>query len=272
MKKDLTPEEPGGKPKPSGNTKIPVMKEKVVDEKEITCFPFKTYLYTAACAVGSLVLLSLCIRAKIIFNTFGNRIDYSKLFVLLLILLCIDGYLMKRVWDKKNRITRIVARKEYIDPGMNQEAYFPEAAFRPEKSQPDIVPVYSAGLNSDKEAVQEEESKDNMTCVLNDVQALSFMLKPLDTARYETIPVTQFPFFIGKLKKNTDYCLEHNAVSRYHAKLSKEQDRYYITDLNSTNGTFLNKEALNSYEKREIKPGDEIAFANIKFLFIIRQE
>ena len=53
---------------------------------------------------------------KIIYNSFGNRIEYSKLFALLLVLLCLEGYLMKHIWDKKNRITKMVTKSEYIDP------------------------------------------------------------------------------------------------------------------------------------------------------------
>jgi pSer/pThr/pTyr-binding forkhead associated (FHA) protein len=65
-----------------------------------------------------------------------------------------------------------------------------------------------------------------------------------------------------------DYCLEKDVVSRFHAKITKEQEQYYITDLNSTNGTFVNQEPLQTYQKKEIKLGDEIAFANIRYQFL----
>jgi pSer/pThr/pTyr-binding forkhead associated (FHA) protein len=91
------------------------------------------------------------------------------------------------------------------------------------------------------------------------------MLIALDDTNYQSIPITDFPFFIGKLKKNVDYCLKEDVVSRYHAKLLKEGDRYFLMDMNSTNGTYINGEALKTYEKKEIKQGDEISFANIKY-------
>jgi pSer/pThr/pTyr-binding forkhead associated (FHA) protein len=65
-----------------------------------------------------------------------------------------------------------------------------------------------------------------------------------------------------------DYCLEKDVVSRFHAKITKEQEQYYITDLNSMNGTFVNQELLQIYQKKEIKFGDEIAFANIRYQFL----
>ncbi len=95
-----------------------------------------------------------------------------------------------------------------------------------------------------------------------------YSLKPVDELTYESIGIINFPFFIGKLKKNVDYCLENDVVSRYHAKISKDQEQFFITDLNSTNGTFLNNQILEAYKMRELMLGDEIAFANIVYHFI----
>ena len=45
---------------------------------------------------------------------------------------------------------------------------------------------------------------------------------------------------IGKKKDAVDGWLKARSISRIHAKISREEDCYYLTDLNSTNGTFLN--------------------------------
>jgi pSer/pThr/pTyr-binding forkhead associated (FHA) protein len=113
----------------------------------------------------------------------------------------------------------------------------------------------------------------NPTCLLSDIaeqpeDTAKILLKSPDEEQYSSICIEEFPFFIGKLRKNVDYCLEKNVVSRYHAKLTKEEeDKYYITDLNSTNGTFVNERLLTSYEKKEIIQGDRIALANLNFEF-----
>jgi len=249
--------------KPIKRPIIPIMMEKLVGEEEVSCFPIKTYLYTAACILGGVLVLVLGILTKIIYNSFGNRIDYSKLFALLLLILCVIGYLLRKIWDKKNQITKIVMKQEYIDPRIENE-----------NEKENLQPSYQdERINTTNANKSEEIGDDNPTCILNEaLNTPSFVLKPLDTAKYNSILITQFPFFIGKLKKNVDYCLEKDVVSRYHAKITMEQEGYYITDLNSTNGTYLNKEELQTYQKKEIKPGDEIAFANIKFLFLLQDD
>ena len=76
-----------------------------------------------------------------------------------------------------------------------------------------------------------------------------------------------FPFVIGKYKNNVDYLLDKEVVSRYHLKITMEDDKYYITDLNSTNGTYLNEKPLPCYKKHEIVSGDEVSIAGIKYIF-----
>lgn len=310
---------------------IPVMMEKLVGEKEVPYYPLKAYLLTGACGLGSILIIASGFLSRIIYNGIGERIDYSKLFALLLLTLCVDGYLLKKIWDKKNRLTKMVIQQEYIDPREDYEKAPLESDHQSEtiavddslrESRNDIInkdenkttdyrnrdagrfsekgATTSVNILLDSKSIQEKEKTgenkkrmgkekredwekseeieedegsedDNPTCLLNEVTVKTrFILKPIDTLKGESIPITEFPFFIGKLRKNVDYCLEKDVVSRYHAKITKEQGLYYITDLNSTNGTFLNNEPLQTYQKKELKIGDEIAFANIKFQFILQ--
>jgi len=283
---------------------IPVMMEKVVGEQELYCYPVKTYLYSAICILGGILLLLFCNMKKIIYNSFGNRIEYSKLFALLLVLLCLEGYLMKHIWDKKNRITKMVTKSEYIDPREDWNT-----TKNDQKDEKEVIPNENPGLvgegcglinknhqgkwinhqekskemnshitycdnNRDKEDVASivEEGMDNEeynpTCLLSAIELEpSYRLEPIDKEQYETILIKEIPFFIGKIKKNVDYCLEKDVVSRYHAKITEEQDQFFITDLNSTNGTFLNGEVLQPYSSKEVNVGDIISFADIKFIF-----
>ena len=61
--------------------------------------------------------------------------------------------------------------------------------------------------------------------------------------------------------------LDDSTVSRFHAKITKEEDGLYLTDLNSTNGTFLNQDRLAPNERRRLNPGDELAFAAKRYQF-----
>lgn len=54
----------------------------------------------------------------------------------------------------------------------------------------------------------------------------------------------------------------HNAyalgVSRQHLSIEQSQGRYYITDLNSVNGTWLNGHPLKPHTPYEMQHGDEL--------------
>jgi len=272
-----------------------VMMEKIEGEEEISCYPMKSYLYTGFCITGGIFITILGFSTGLLYNTFGNRVDYSKLFAMILIIFCVDGYLLKKVWDKKNKITKMIAKQEYIDPrqqNFNKGATIAREAITEDREKVSFHRCNDkvSPLNKDQHSAPTQpkinvqtmrsditysdeinKQEDNPTCLLNEsFEKTGLVLKPLQEANYQTIHLSDFPFFIGKLKENVDYCLEKDVVSRFHAKITKEQEQYFITDLNSKNGTFVNQEALQTYQKREIKMGDEVAFANIKYLFMLQ--
>ena len=56
-------------------------------------------------------------------------------------------------------------------------------------------------------------------------------------------------------------------VSRRHARLLRENDQWYLEDLGSTNGTFLNGTKVSPHEKIIIKKGDKVRFGQIELEF-----
>ena len=72
-------------------------------------------------------------------------------------------------------------------------------------------------------------------------------------------------YVIGKLKSKADILLEEEGISRVHARIQKEGEEYYLYDMNSTNGTFINGRRLGVNEKVPLHVTDEIAFAKIEY-------
>jgi len=62
-----------------------------------------------------------------------------------------------------------------------------------------------------------------------------------------------------------DLAITDSTVSRHHASITSHQGRYELSDLNSTNGTFVNGQRLSG--SVAIKQGDEIRFGEARFLF-----
>jgi hypothetical protein len=276
---------------------IPVVMEKLEEEAEVSYYPRTAYILTGIYGLIGLLILILGFTSGVFYNSYSEQIEFGRLIGLILILLCVEGYLMRKLWSKENKLAKIVTRSEYIDPRQDYKDSVPINKDNAEnnvlrKTHLDMTQLttreYSLwkGLNntpeedSDHEEIKaspkEEETviqEDyNPTCLLSDIveqpeDTPKIFLKSSDEEQYSSICIEEFPFFIGKLRKNVDYCLEKNVVSRYHAKLTMEEDKYYITDLNSTNGTFVNERLLTSYEKMEIMWGDRIALANLNFEF-----
>lgn len=84
---------------------------------------------------------------------------------------------------------------------------------------------------------------------------------------YPDFELSQESCVVGK---NTRVKLHINreTISQFHAKIDYWEKNYYIEDLNSTNGTFVNEEVLSYKEKRVLSQGDIIRFADVKYRFL----
>lgn len=73
-----------------------------------------------------------------------------------------------------------------------------------------------------------------------------------------------FRTLIGRNEGNS-IRLNDSGVSRSHAIITSTNNKYYIEDLNSKNGTFVNGKLLK--EKYELRPGDSVRMGNSHFEF-----
>ena len=87
-----------------------------------------------------------------------------------------------------------------------------------------------------------------------------------ESAAYPDLRIQKESFLIGKKKDAVDGWLKARGISRIHARISREEDCYYLTDLNSTNGTFLNGGRLGVNEKARLRPGDSVGFADVRYV------
>ena len=67
---------------------------------------------------------------------------------------------------------------------------------------------------------------------------------------------------------DADLQIPKESVSHYHAAIEGKGEAYYIEDLNSTNGTFLNGEPLAYKEKRLLKRNDLVRFGDVRYRFV----
>lgn len=85
----------------------------------------------------------------------------------------------------------------------------------------------------------------------------------------KVILIVKTPFVIGKSFEYTDCQLNSSVISRRHAVIHEKNNTYYVEDLSSTNGTFLNHVRLKSGQLHEITDGSILRLANLEFRFAI---
>ena len=73
---------------------------------------------------------------------------------------------------------------------------------------------------------------------------------------------------IGKMENACDAVISLPTVSRIHAKIRKREDSYYLTDMNSRNGTTVNGRLLLPDEEYCLDPEDEVDFAQARYIFL----
>jgi hypothetical protein len=71
-------------------------------------------------------------------------------------------------------------------------------------------------------------------------------------------------FTLGRTQK-CDMVMNDFSISREHAKFEIEEDRFFVTDLGSTNGTWVNETELQPHTRTPLPLESDIAFGRYKF-------
>ena len=94
-----------------------------------------------------------------------------------------------------------------------------------------------------------------------------YKLYALDPKNKKHIDLTHFPYTIGKMAGCVDCVLTDSSISRLHARIERKEGRLFLTDMNSTNGTYKNGLQMGPSETLEIEPGDEIRFGKLNYCY-----
>ncbi len=107
------------------------------------------------------------------------------------------------------------------------------------------------------------------TVLMDDYAASSACLEYFDNGLAQRIRLQKEITRIGSKDRDTDYVLPSRKVSKLHAQIRREGDRYLLKDLGSTNGTYLNgsSERLSSGQETGLHDGDKIRMADIELVF-----
>lgn len=80
------------------------------------------------------------------------------------------------------------------------------------------------------------------------------------------IEITKDSFILGKNASSVDGVISFNKmISRVHCRIDRRGEKLTITDLQSANGTYVNRVRLQPNQPKQIKNGDVIRLANSDF-------
>ena len=83
------------------------------------------------------------------------------------------------------------------------------------------------------------------------------------------IEIDKDEFIIGRFKDAVDYNIVNKSVGKIHAKFIKIRDEFYLIDLDSKNGTYINNNKLKANIPYKLENGSVILFSNVKYIFEI---
>ncbi len=82
----------------------------------------------------------------------------------------------------------------------------------------------------------------------------------------QTTTFSQHEITVGRDPGN-DLVITDDTVSSHHARLSHRHRQWWLEDLQSTNGTFLNNERI--YNPTVVVSGDEVILGNVSLLIMV---
>ena len=72
---------------------------------------------------------------------------------------------------------------------------------------------------------------------------------------------------LGKNSTQVNGVIDAEGVSRLHARITRQEEGYFIEDLNSTNGTYVNDIALEYHQLQVLNLNDRIRFGMEEYVF-----
>lgn len=92
------------------------------------------------------------------------------------------------------------------------------------------------------------------------------VLKYCGIENNRNLVIAKTPYHIGS-REDADGVINKRGISRMHARITKEDNEYYIEDLNSKNGTWVDGGLLNYQDKVPLKFGSRVLLAEEEYIF-----
>lgn len=248
VKVELTEEEPQMQPEE------PAEKEKV---------PWDTLFFSC---IWTVVLLGICCLRFLGYLDFLTVPMILGIFIFVMSAVCINAFLWKRQQKKGVGCGKVWTESSALQasiqwPGTN------------EVDTKQVQKIYQEEQQKQETTFPEETPENSRPLSLDDTQPLPVIKLPAnawliskEAEKRPDIELTGDLTVIGKAQE-VDVQILLPTVSRVHAKVWRDEEQYYVKDLDSRNGTFVNGNQISGKNNCRILPGDEVCFADAGYIF-----
>ena len=140
-----------------------------------------------------------------------------------------------------------------------------------EKKSPLFSSMYGSAKIQEAESQVSDTSDESIelletTCLYDEEPRLYL----LDGKSRHEIEINSDVFILGRKKDTVSYCFEgekYKGISRLHATIKFDGTSYFIEDIGSSGGTFVNGKRIIKGHLEPLTSGDEIRLYNTKLLF-----
>ena len=136
------------------------------------------------------------------------------------------------------------------------------------ETQPETkVPEETEVSKEDPDPAPESEPTDDSTRILPQTSLSYFLSISIAENNPEYISLNQGDSWVLGRREDCDICINHPSLSGRHLKIEKTGNQFYIEDLNSSNGTFLNDMKLEPGKSQPLKSEDKIEALDLIMTF-----
>lgn len=134
------------------------------------------------------------------------------------------------------------------------------------KSDSENIRAYRENIEAEKD-IRHYEPQEQATVVLGMVGGACLRRVPKAGQAAQEYVLMENSVSIGS-GAAADIVIKDSGISRLHARVTKEGEMYFVKDMNSTNGTWVNDRRLSVYELCPVRNGDVIRLAQSSFELI----
>lgn len=211
------------------------------------------------CAVAAVAVF--CIRYFFALSAQENIFAIAGIGVLTLVSAFLMLYLIFNLYAQKKK----KPKKEESVPTFVEVV--PDFAIEPEVDGKKYLSP-NRKINKNSHTVAMEDNEYGNTVFLEDaINRSENKLYGTNRGNKYHIDLNRLPCTIGKMAGSVDVVIKDSTISRIHARFTRQDEGIYVTDMNSTNGSFKNGLRLEPNETVLIEPGDELRFGRMTFCY-----